>query len=328
MKKTKLIHNFSIKFLILTLALSSLMMNEGAQAARSTNPFTKVNVKEKNRFQSKSKRTSHSSSFVKVNAKKKIKAKGKNKKNKSYTLANQKPQVIQTQLTHHAKRYSSNSQLAHNDAIGTVNNIVPTTNKNNNNNPTQNKSQHIIAKLRNNFTMKHEGTHEVQKYVTEYNQSKKSLIKDTVQATPHLHYVMGQVEKRNLPGELALLPMLESKFKQNATSNKGAAGIWQIMPGTGKRFGLKRSAGYDGRRDVQASTTAALNYLEYLHKRFKGDWMLALAAYNAGEGTVDRAIKRNRSAGKSTSFWSLKLPKQTRAYVPKFLALAQVMKKY
>lgn len=195
------------------------------------------------------------------------------------------------------------------------------------------RSTELFTNLRKNFNIKEqiEGSHEhkeVQKHVATYNRSKKILIKNTVHAEPHLQYVIGQVEKRKLPGEIALLPMLESNFKNTATSNRGAAGIWQIMPHTGKRFGLKTSGSYDGRRDVQCSTTAALNYLEYLNRKFKGDWMLTLAAYNAGEGTVERAMKRNRNAGKPTTFWHLNLPKQTKTYVPKFLALAKVMNQY
>jgi membrane-bound lytic murein transglycosylase D len=206
--------------------------------------------------------------------------------------------------------------------------IASTKNKQFSNNP-----DYLFNKLRSNFAIKKHtsGTHEhkeIQKHVIQYTRTKKTLIKNAVHAGLHLDYIITQVEKRNLPGELALLPMLESNYKKGATSNRGAAGIWQIMPDTGKRFGLKQTAEYDGRRDLKASTKAALNYLEYLHRIFKGDWMLALAAYNAGEGTVINAIKRNQNAGKPTTFWFLELPKQTRIYVPKFLALAQVINQH
>jgi membrane-bound lytic murein transglycosylase D len=171
-----------------------------------------------------------------------------------------------------------------------------------------------------------QGAPEVQKYFKKFNQSRNSFIKTTTLARSYLYHILEQVEKRKLPGELALLPMLESNFQPHAISNRGAVGLWQFMPATGRQLGLKQRAGYDGRKDVKASTTAALNYLEYLHKKFNRDWMLALAAYNAGEGTVERAIKRNKKTGKPTSFWFLKLPKQTREYVPKFLALAQMIR--
>ncbi len=192
------------------------------------------------------------------------------------------------------------------------------------------KQKPLFDRLRKNFNLTTQflgmqNTPEVQKHFKKLNQSKDLFIKKTILASSHLYYVLEQIEKRKLPGELALLPMLESDFQPHATSNRGAVGLWQFMPATARQFGLKKQAGYDGRKDVKASTKAALNYLEYLHKKFNRDWALVLAAYNAGEGTIERAIKRNKQAGKPTSFWFLKLPKQTREYVPKFLALAQMV---
>lgn len=165
----------------------------------------------------------------------------------------------------------------------------------------------------------------IQKFITQFSSSEKKLHHISMQASPYLYYIVEQLEKRNMPTELALLPMIESNFKPQATSNKGAAGLWQFIPGTGRQYGLQQNAWYDARRDVKASTSAALDYLEYLHEEFDNDWMLALAAYNAGEGTVHRAIRRNQKAGKETHFWALKLPKETLAYVPKFLALSEVI---
>ena len=144
-------------------------------------------------------------------------------------------------------------------------------------------------------------------------------------ATPYLHYILEQVEQRELPSELALIPVIESGFQPFARSPSGAAGLWQFIASTGKRFGLKQTWWYDGRRDVVAATTAALDYLEYLHKEFHGDWLLAIAAYNAGEGTVRAAIKRNQQAAEDTDYWSLKLPRETRRYIPRLLALARVV---
>ena len=103
--------------------------------------------------------------------------------------------------------------------------------------------------------------------------------------------------------------------------------MWQFVPGTGERFGMKQNWWYDGRRDVVASTEGAIKYLKYLHKFFDGDWMLALAAYNSGEGRVRSAVRKNKRLGKPTDFWSLDLPKETRAYVPKLLALADIVKR-
>ncbi len=140
--------------------------------------------------------------------------------------------------------------------------------------------------------------------------------------SPHFHYITEEIKKRQLPGELAFLPLIESNFQQNAVSHRGAEGLWQFMPETGRQYGLK---GSKDRRDVKASTEAALTYLEYLHQKFNQDWMLALAAYNAGEGTVSRAIEGNRRAGKPANFWALKLPKETREYVPKFLEVLRAL---
>ncbi len=124
-----------------------------------------------------------------------------------------------------------------------------------------------------------------------------------------------------MPLELALLPVVESAFEPYAYSRARAAGLWQFIPGTGARFGLKQNWWYDGRRDVVESTRAALDYLQSLHDEFDGDWLLAIAAYNCGEARVARAVDKNRAAGKPIDFWNLRLPAETRAYVPKLLAM-------
>ena len=144
-------------------------------------------------------------------------------------------------------------------------------------------------------------------------------------ARPYLHHIVEEIERREMPLEIALLPIIESAYRPTAYSPTGAAGIWQIVPDTGKRFGLKQNAWYDGRRDILASTQAALDYLDILHKRFEGDWLLALAAYNCGEGAVESAIERNRRAGLSIDFWSLDLPRETEEYVPKLLAVSSII---
>jgi len=144
-------------------------------------------------------------------------------------------------------------------------------------------------------------------------------------AQPFLYFVLNEAEKHNLPTELVLLPIVESAYQTFAYSHGRASGIWQFIPSTGKIYGLKQNWWYDGRRDVYASTQAALKYLGSLHREFKGNWLHALAAYNSGSGTVRRAIKRNKRLGKPTDFWSLKLPKETQAYVPKLLALKHLI---
>ncbi len=145
-------------------------------------------------------------------------------------------------------------------------------------------------------------------------------------AEPFIHFVLNEAEKRNLPTELVLLPVVESAYQAFAYSHGRASGIWQFIPSTGKIYGLKQNWWYDGRRDVYASTHAALDYLEDLNREFKGNWLHALAAYNSGSGTVRRAIRKNKKRGKSTDFWNLKLPKETQAYVPKLLALKRLVR--
>jgi membrane-bound lytic murein transglycosylase D len=144
-------------------------------------------------------------------------------------------------------------------------------------------------------------------------------------ARPYLLHVADELEARELPAELAFLPVIESAFDPFAYSHGRAAGLWQFTPATGSRFGLRQNWWYDGRRDVVESTRAALDYLEYLHKMFDGDWLLAVAAYNCGEGTVGRAVRANRESGKPTDFWSLRLPAETRQYVPRLLGLAAAL---
>ncbi len=145
-------------------------------------------------------------------------------------------------------------------------------------------------------------------------------------ASPYLYFILEEVEKRGMPSEIALLPIIESDFNPNTKSHKGALGLWQIMPSLGKMHGLKQNASYDGRKDVYESTKVALDHLQYLHKKFNGNWLLAIAAYNCGEVRLSRAIKQNRNAKKSTDFWSLKLPKETTHFVPKLLAFAAIVR--
>ncbi|KZN42357.1 transglycosylase SLT domain-containing protein [Pseudoalteromonas luteoviolacea] len=145
-------------------------------------------------------------------------------------------------------------------------------------------------------------------------------------ASPYLYHIVKKIEQRNLPLDLALLPFVESDFRPLAVSQQSAVGVWQLVDATAYHFGLQSNDWYDGRRDVLASTDAALSYLQYLHKTFKGNWLHAIAAYNTGEGRVKAAIKRNREAGKSTHYWHLKLPKETADYIPKLLALSYLLK--
>lgn len=144
-------------------------------------------------------------------------------------------------------------------------------------------------------------------------------------AAPFFKHIVAKLEAADMPMELALLPIVESAFDPFAYSHGRAAGTWQFIPGTAKRFGIKQTWWFDGRRDVIAATDGAIKYLTYLHKYFDGDWLHAIAAYNSGEGRVRNAIRRNKKAGKPTDFWHLDLPRETRAYVPKLLALSDLL---
>ncbi|MCL7462015.1 transglycosylase SLT domain-containing protein [Pseudomonas sp. NW5] len=152
-----------------------------------------------------------------------------------------------------------------------------------------------------------------------------SLQRIAERSSPYIHYVVERLEEQGMPLELALLPMIESSYNPLALSPAQAAGLWQFIPSTGRHFNLRQTRWYDGRRDITASTNAAIRYLRRLHDMFNGDWLLALAAYNAGEGTVSRAIERNFNQGLPTDYWNLPLPRETQDYVPKLLALAQII---
>jgi membrane-bound lytic murein transglycosylase D len=143
-------------------------------------------------------------------------------------------------------------------------------------------------------------------------------------ARPYLYTIVEEVERNDLPGELALLPIVESAFEPRARSPKEAAGLWQFIPSTGAQYGLKQNQWVDLRYDVHASTRAAVRYLKELNAEFGGDWLLALAAYNAGKGRVMQEILKNRLLFRPTDFWHLDLPEETKAYVPKLLAVAQL----
>jgi membrane-bound lytic murein transglycosylase D len=141
----------------------------------------------------------------------------------------------------------------------------------------------------------------------------------------YLHHIVETLEERNMPRELALLPAVESAFDPFAYSRCLASGLWQFLPSTGRSYGLDQDWWTDDRRDVVAATRAALDHLEALHAEFEGDWLLALAAYNAGSGSVRRAVERNQRNGLPTDFFHLDLPAETRAYVPKLLAISRLV---
>jgi membrane-bound lytic murein transglycosylase D len=154
-----------------------------------------------------------------------------------------------------------------------------------------------------------------QKYINKISENSKLYI----------YHIISKLEANNLPLELALLPAIESSYNPFSYSNQHASGLWQFIPPTAKSLNLKQDSWYDGRRDIITSTKAAIDYLSYLYKRFNGDWLHTIAAYNGGEGTVRRAIKKNRSMNMPTDFWSLDLPRETESYVPRLLILSRII---
>ena len=159
-----------------------------------------------------------------------------------------------------------------------------------------------------------------------YLRNKSYLHDVTLRAEPYMYWIVEQIKQRKMPMELVLLPIVESAFNPHATSTANAAGIWQIVPSTGRNYGLKQNQWYDGRRDIVASTRAVLDMMERLNGMFNGDWLLTIAAYNSGEGRVLKAIKQNKARGKPTDFWHLSLPRETTLYIPKMLALQDILK--
>lgn len=158
----------------------------------------------------------------------------------------------------------------------------------------------------------------------------KNLVKIQAQmnnSATSIYFINTQLQRYKLPPELMFVPLVESGYNLHAESSAGAVGPWQLMPKTAQQYGVISHEWYNGRKDLMASTRGALNYLIYLYNLFEHDWLLALAAYNAGEGTVKNAIAQNKAAGRQTDFWSLQLSEETRQYVPKILALVRLYRK-
>ena len=187
------------------------------------------------------------------------------------------------------------------------------------------RSRDAWARIRDGLSLPRPVRPQVEREIGWYGKHPGYLHRMTQRARPYLAYIVREVEKRGMPMEFALLPVVESAFQVFAYSSAGAAGLWQFMPSTGRLYGLEQNWWYDGRRDVVGSTRAALDYLTKLLQDFDGDRLLAVAAYNWGEGNVMRAISRNRAQGKPVDVWSLKLPRETRSHVSRLLAIAAVV---
>jgi len=192
--------------------------------------------------------------------------------------------------------------------------------------PADTRNGTFWGELRRGFRLTGSKQAAVVKQATDYGRNPQQIERVFKRGEPYLAYIFEEVKKRNFPTEIVLLPFVESGYDPFAYSHGRAAGMWQFIPGTGKMYGLKQDWWYDGRRDIVASTQAALDYLDYLQQRFDGDWLLAIAAYNSGSGHVSNAIKHNRKAGKPTDFWHLQLPQETAAYVPKLLAISDIVR--
>jgi membrane-bound lytic murein transglycosylase D len=184
----------------------------------------------------------------------------------------------------------------------------------------------LLGRLRQGFSLDWQDNARIQAELKWFARHPDYLDRVFTRAQRYLPYIAAEIERRGLPLELALLPIVESAYDPFAYSHGRAAGLWQMIPGTATRFGIKQDWWYDGRRDVIDSTRAALEYLEYLYEFNNGDWLNAIASYNSGEGNVRKAVRKNRAAGKPEDFWNLRLSKETSAYVPRLLALVAIVR--
>jgi membrane-bound lytic murein transglycosylase D len=183
----------------------------------------------------------------------------------------------------------------------------------------------VWERIRAGFTMERLDNSRVDQHERWFASNPSYMERMTERAKLYLHYIVEEVEKRGMPMEIALLPAIESAYKPYAYSRARAVGLWQFIPSTGRLYGLKMNWWYDGRRDVMASTQAALNYLEKLYSDFDGDWHLALAAYNAGEGKIMRAVDYNKRRNRPADYSHLRLRRETVNYVPKLMAMANIV---
>lgn len=191
--------------------------------------------------------------------------------------------------------------------------------------PDHGDDSNLLMRMRDRFTLEIPRESRVQTHEQWLTGKQQYLDRVMSRASRFLYGAVQEAERRGLPAELALLPVIESAYDPTATSRSQAAGLWQFIPDTGRLYGLQQTWYYDGRRDPVESTRAAFDYLSQLHDTFR-DWALVLASYNAGPGTVSRAIKRNAAAGLPTDYWSLRLPAETMAYVPRFLAVVSMFR--
>ncbi len=185
----------------------------------------------------------------------------------------------------------------------------------------------LLARLRAGFELDWDRDPRIEAELNWFLKHPDYLDRVFTRAQRYLPYITAELDRRGLPFELALLPIVESAYDPFAYSHGRAAGLWQMIPGTASRFKIKQNWWYDGRRDIVDSTRGALDYLERLYEINDGDWLNAIASYNSGEGNVLRAVRKNKAAGKPTDFWHLRLPRETRMYVPRLLALVEIVRR-
>lgn len=225
------------------------------------------------------------------------------------------------------------SQTVHKDPISAANNgkfsVFTRSGKNNlrlNNkaNETAKENPTIWDRMLALYSLPETENARIDREVNFYLKNPEYLTRIQQRAEPYLHFILNEIEAKNMPGELALLPAVESAFRPDAQSPAQASGLWQFIPPTGRQYGLRQNSWYDGRRDVVESTQAATTFLKELSENFNNDWLLALASYNAGKGNIQNAIDKNIDHGQPTDFWSLNLNSETAAYVPRLLAIAKI----
>ncbi|MEL0628077.1 lytic transglycosylase [Psychromonas aquatilis] len=192
----------------------------------------------------------------------------------------------------------------------------------------QKNYENVWLKLAENFDFEVPENERIKKQRDYFLSHPNYLKRVSKRAEPFLWLIVDRIEKNDLPLELALLPVIESTFDPFARSHAGAVGLWQFMPTSGARFGLQQNEWYDGRRDVVASTEGALKYMQFLHRFLGEDWLYAVAAYNSGEGTVQNAVRKNKRQNKPADYWNLNLPRETELYVPKLLALIDILRNH
>jgi len=204
--------------------------------------------------------------------------------------------------------------LESSDSNGTINPLAPA------------KESDLWQRIRNQFRLDiSQDNSRIQSQLNWYKRHQSYLDRVATRGERYLYFIAEQIEARDIPGEIALLPIVESAFDPFAYSHGRASGVWQFIPTTGHVYGLEQDWWFDGRRDIRLATIGALRYLKGLAREFDGDWMLALASYNTGAGRVRSAIRKNKRLGRPTDYWSLDLPRETRAYVPKLIALAKLL---